>query len=307
MSKEQPLILVVDNDPESLDQLTAILKKTGYNTLAAPDAIKGLASCRLRAPAVILLALNMPLMNGREMLNRLRADQRTEDLPVIFLLTEEDSESPHSLWVLEDHEFLIKPASEAELIVRVKANLRTRHLKDEIRRKDNQLKELTLVDSVTMLKNTRYFQEMVKSQIGQSHRYKLPLTLIVLQVDQHKDIQRTKGQNGIDLMASQIAALLLRHKRDSDIAIRLSPSEFALLLPNTDKTGADGLAERILQTIDGSTFTITNDSYELSISAGVAILNEQDDPEGRSILVRARKAMENAGERGNCYVSEAAV
>ncbi len=304
MSKEQPLILVVDNEPESLSHLTTILKKAGFNTLAAPDAIKGLASCRLRTPAVLLLTLNMPLMNGREMLNRLRADQRTEDIPVIFLLTEEDSESPHSLWVLEDHEFVIKPASEAELLVRVKANLRTRHLKDEIRRKDNQLKELTLVDSVTMLKNARYFQEMVKSQIGQSHRYKLPLTLIVLQVDQQRDIQRTKGQNGVDSMASQIAALLLRHKRESYIAVRLSVNEFALLLPNTDKAGADGLAERILQTIDSSTFTITNDGYELSISAGVSILNEHDDTEGRSILARARKSMENAGERGNCYISE---
>ncbi len=303
MSKEQPLILVVDSEPESLDHLTALLKQSGYNTITAPDAIKGLASCRLRAPAIILLALNMPLMNGREMLNRLKADLRTEDIPVIFLLTEEDTESPHSLWVMEDYEFLIKPASEAELLVRIKANLRTRHLKDELRRKDNQLKELTLVDSVTMLKNARYFQEMVKSQIGQSQRYKLPLTLIVLQVDQQRDIQRTRGQNGTDSMASQIAALLLRHKRESDIAVRLSTNEFALLLPNTDKAGADGLAERILQTIDKSTFTIGSDSYELSISAGVSILTEDDDADGKQILNRARTNMETAGERGNTFIS----
>lgn len=304
MSKEQPLILVVDNDSESLEHLTATLKQSGYNTLAAPDAIKGLASCRLRAPAIILLALNMPLMSGREMLNRLKADLRTEDIPVIFLLTEEDAESPNSLWVMEDYEFLIKPASDAELIVRVKANLRTRHLKDELRRKDNQLKELTLVDPVTMLKNARYFQEMVKSQIGQSQRYKLPLTLIALQVDQQKDIQRTRGQSGTDSMASQISALLLRHKRESDIAVRLAINEFALLLPNTDKTGADGLAERVLQTIDKSTFTIGSDSYELSISAGVAVLREEDDLEGRSILSRARANMDKANERGNRYISE---
>lgn len=303
MSKEQPLILVVDSESESLDHLTTLLKQSGYNTITAPDAIKGLASCRLRAPAIILLALTMPLMNGREMLNRLKADLRTEDIPVIFLLTEEDTESPHSLWVMEDYEFLVKPASEAELLVRVKANLRTRHLKEELRRKDNQLKELTLVDSVTMLKNARYFQEMIKSQIGQSQRYKLPLTLIVLQVDQQRDIQRTRGQNGTDSMASQIAALLLRHKRDSDIAVRLSTNEFALLLPNTDKAGADGLAERILQTIDKSTFTIGSDSYELSISAGVSILAEDDDPDGKQILHRARTNMEIAGERGNNFIS----
>ncbi|MBX9878764.1 MAG: diguanylate cyclase [Candidatus Obscuribacterales bacterium] len=303
MSKEQPLILVVDSESESLDHLTALLKQSGYNTITAPDAIKGLASCRLRAPAIILLALNMPLMNGREMLNRLKADLRTEDIPVIFLLTEDDTQSPHSLWVMEDYEFLIKPASEAELLVRVKANLRTRRLKEELRRKDSQLKELTLVDSVTMLKNARYFQEMVKSQIVQSQRYKLPLTLILLQVDQQKDIQRTRGQNGTDSMASQIAALLLRHKRESDIAVRLSTNEFALLLPNTDKAGADGLAERILQTIDKSTFTIGSDSYELSISAGVSILSEDDDADGKQILNRARTNMEIAGERGNSFIS----
>lgn len=304
MSKEKPLVLVVDNEPDSLDSITAELNKAGYNVTAAPDAIKGLAACRMRPPAVILMAMSMPLMTGREMLNRLRADQRTEDIPVIFLLTETDVENPQCLWVLEDHEFLIKPATEAELMVRVKANLRTRHLKDELRRKDNQLKELTLVDGVTTLKNARYFQELSKSQIGQSHRYKLPLTLIVLQVDQQRDIQRIKGQAGTDLMASQIAALILRLKRESDIAARLNTNEFALLLPNTDKPGADGLAERLLQTIDKSTFTITNDGYELSISAGVSILNEQDDAEGRSLLARARAAMEIAGERGNSYISE---
>lgn len=304
MSKEQPLILVVDNDSQSLDQLTQALKQGGYNALSAADAIKGLAACRLRTPAIILMSLNMPLMTGREMLNRLRADGRTEDIPVIFLLTEEDTESPHSLWVMEDYEFLVKPASEAELIARVKANLRTRHLKEEIRRKDNQLKELTLTDSVTMLKNARYFQELVKSQIGQSQRYKLPLTLIVLQVDQHRDIQRTKAQNGIDSMVGQMAALLLRHKRDSDIAVRLTAQEFALLLPNTDKAGANDLAERIRQTIDESTFTIGSDGYELSISAGVAVLNDTDDSEGRSILSRARKAMEKATERGNSFITE---
>jgi|GEM_PF-421356 len=304
MSKEQPLVLVVDNETDSLALFTNALKQAGYNVTGAPDAIKGLAACRLRSPAVILLSLNMPLMSGREMLNRLRADTRTEDIPVIFLLTETDVENPQCLWVLEDHEFLIKPASEAELLVRVKANLRTRRLKDELRRKDNQLKELTLVDGVTMLKNARYFQELSKSQIGQSHRYKLPLTLIVLQVDQQKDIQRTKGQAGTDSMASQIAALLLRLKRESDIAVRLNTNEFALLLPNTDKEGADGLTERLLQTINKSTFTITNDGYELSISAGVSILSAEDDAEGRSLLARARKAMEIAGDSGNRYVSE---
>src|SRR5271163_2655404 len=106
MSKELPLVLVVDSEEERLQLLSNLLKQSGYNTLTASDAIKGLAACRVRTPSVILLALNMPLMTGREMLNRLKADQRTEHIPIIFLLSEQDSMSASSLWILEDYEFL---------------------------------------------------------------------------------------------------------------------------------------------------------------------------------------------------------
>jgi CheY-like chemotaxis protein len=80
-----PYILVVDDDADFRIGLRAALEMKGYQVEEAADGEQALAKLAERAPLLVLLDLQMPVMNGREMLKRMRANAGLQDLPVVII------------------------------------------------------------------------------------------------------------------------------------------------------------------------------------------------------------------------------
>jgi CheY-like chemotaxis protein len=85
MSAEAKLILIIDDAEENLEIVSAKLKHLGYKTDTAPNGETGIMKAQLLKPAVILLDLMLPKMDGWEVLAKLKSDPRTEKIPVVLM------------------------------------------------------------------------------------------------------------------------------------------------------------------------------------------------------------------------------
>jgi two-component system, OmpR family, response regulator len=122
MQLAQQLVLVVDDEVAVADLLEDALTIGGYQTLRATNGMEALRLVREKSPDLLLLDINMPLMNGFEVLERLRG--RGNDTPVLFLTARDDRDDElHGLKLGAD-DYVTKPFGVDELILRVQAVLR---------------------------------------------------------------------------------------------------------------------------------------------------------------------------------------
>ncbi|HEY9871770.1 MAG TPA: diguanylate cyclase [Candidatus Obscuribacterales bacterium] len=296
--KQNPHILVVDDEQTNTILFTELLRKAGYSVTTAQDGFKAIAACKVRTPDLILLDLRMPLMSGPDVVERLKRDEKTRDIPVIFLVTSQELPATGHAQEHGEQEYLTKPPDPTELMVRVRSALRVKFLKDEIRKKEGQIRELSLVDPVTSLRNTRFLNEFLKAEIAQARRYSVPLSLVILDLDRQKELLRAHGQKVIDSLVTQVAAVLTRSSRQSDVLARTGAFEFTIVLPHTEREGAAEVAERMRNVIAQSTFTIGNSVGTITVSIGLCQFSADMDDEGKTLLSHARAALAQAHASG---------
>jgi len=133
---------------------------------------------------------------------------------------------------------------------------------------NHQLQTLATTDAVTGLRNHRAFQERLVEEIMRAERYKTPLSLILLDVDQFKAYNDSYGHPAGDEVLRRIADILRDHARTHDLAARYGGDEFILLTPHTDIAGAEIVAERCRNAIEKVAWTVR----PVTASFGVAAL-----------------------------------
>jgi class 3 adenylate cyclase len=119
-------VLVVDDSEEIRSLLQLFLTDAGYDVRLAEDGIEALASVAENPPDLVLLDIEMPNMDGFEACARLQADEKTRDIPIIFLTSLSSLEHIARGFDLGAVDYVTKPFSEAELLARVKTHLRLR-------------------------------------------------------------------------------------------------------------------------------------------------------------------------------------
>jgi DNA-binding response OmpR family regulator len=120
----RPVVLVADDDPDILDLVEFRLEQPGYEIVTAKDGEEALELARERLPAVCVLDVMMPKLNGFEVVQAMREDAATRDIPVLFLTaTVQDRDVARGFEVGGD-DYLRKPFNPRELQARVAALMR---------------------------------------------------------------------------------------------------------------------------------------------------------------------------------------
>ena len=117
-------ILIVDDEPDLVRVLDYSLQQAGFETASAPDGETALAKIRLRVPDLIVLDLMLPDLPGTEVCRQVRASPRTQAVPVIMLTARSDEVDRVVGFELGADDFVIKPFSVRELLLRIRAILR---------------------------------------------------------------------------------------------------------------------------------------------------------------------------------------
>jgi two-component system chemotaxis response regulator CheY len=114
-------VLVVDDSQTVRDEISRALRQAGFETAEASDGMAGLQLAQEREFALILLDVNMPRMNGLEMLERLRLDWATANVPVLILTTEAEEIMIERARKAGAKGWLIKPVAAAHIVSTVQA------------------------------------------------------------------------------------------------------------------------------------------------------------------------------------------
>jgi diguanylate cyclase (GGDEF)-like protein/PAS domain S-box-containing protein len=165
----------------------------------------------------------------------------------------------------------------------------------------SQVQKMAVTDALTGLLNRRGFFESANREIERFHRFKRPLSILLLDVDKFKSINDRFGHGVGDVILQSIAEICLQNTRQIDIVGRLGGDEFAILLPEADIRKANQIAERISNAICRSPLLPEiGISTTASIGVGVAHSDSQDL---ESLLIQADADLYNAKTTGYNWVA----
>ncbi|MDD5170653.1 MAG: response regulator [Syntrophales bacterium] len=129
--KENPYeILVVDDSPTSLQVLTRILTYHGYRARPASSALQALRSAAAKAPDLILLDVKMPVMDGFEVCRRLKSDEQSRDIPVLFISALDGTADKVKGFEAGGVDYITKPFDPGEVLARVRTHLQLSKMAD---------------------------------------------------------------------------------------------------------------------------------------------------------------------------------
>lgn len=146
-------------------------------------------------------------------------------------------------------------------------------LAEQLRLANVALAEQATTDALTGLPNRRAFDDAFVREIARSERHRKPLTLAVLDVDHFKQFNDTYGHATGDEVLKTVGATLMRTLRTTDLGARFGGEEFAVILPETDLSGALVAAERIRRAIGDSSIDVPQGKVGVTVSIGTVTYN----------------------------------
>ncbi len=177
-------------------------------------------------------------------------------------------------------------------------------LTEELKEANQKLQELVFKDGLTGLYNHRYFQELMDKELDRSRRYAKEFSLILFDIDHFKKINDSYGHPGGDQVLKSLSNVVLKTMRESDMVARYGGEEFAVVLPETNETGAKVFAERLRRAIEQLETLFDNRTIKCTISLGVTTCLPGAEVENKSILIdSADKALYRSKNNGRNQVS----
>jgi diguanylate cyclase (GGDEF)-like protein len=164
------------------------------------------------------------------------------------------------------------------------------------------LEEMARVDPLTKLFNRRHFDRALEAEVSRAHRYGLPLSLIMADVDFFKRINDSYGHLIGDEVLCHVAEVLQSGARRSDMLARYGGEEFVIILTSTPGDNAELVAERVRQSLEQRPVAFADGHMlRVTISLGFAALGEGDTP--KDLIERADAALYRAKQAGRNCVS----
>lgn len=136
-----PDILVVDDTPANLQLLTGMLKERGYKVRPVPSGKLALQAAKSALPDLILLDINMPEMDGYEVCAQLKRDERTRDVPVLFISALNETMNKVLAFGVGGLDYITKPFQFEEVDARVAAHLKLRRLQLDLATRNHELQQ----------------------------------------------------------------------------------------------------------------------------------------------------------------------
>jgi diguanylate cyclase (GGDEF)-like protein len=306
MSGEE--VLVVEDSLVVRASLRQQLQARGFVVMEAEDGAGALRAADDAPPDVILLDVELPGMDGYEVLDHLKASDRLRHIPVVFLTGRTDSGEMVRAMASGAHDYLRKPFESAELIARIEAAVRQKSAQDELRQRVGELDRAARIDALTGLYNRRELDERLAGLASHGRRNGIEIGVLLVDVDRFKQINDTLGHATGDAVLQEIATRLRAEVRAEDVVGRWGGEEFLLLAPGSDLKGRQQLAERLRRAVADGPIT-TPDGQRLAVTISVGCAGGPADDPG-TVLAMADAAMYGAKAAGRnvvaCWCSGAA-
>lgn len=232
-ARELNNILIVDDTPQNLHLLVDILTKYDYKVRPVPNGKLALSAAEINPPDLILLDIMMPDLNGYEVCRQLKANPLTKDIPVIFISAGNEAVDKVKAFAIGGADYICKPFQMHEVLMRIKNQLMVKNLQQQLRGKNEHLKQTILQLKESQKKELESQKHLALSKItsGISQQVNHPLAEINHTLDEIRQFGKATLEN-IPVFLAEIPpqqqtyfVSLLKQAQDNHINPLLSEPE----------------------------------------------------------------------------------
>lgn len=306
-------ILVSDDDLTARILMKETLASDTIEVLEAENGKRAIEQFEKHSPALLLLDVSMPEMNGFEVCEYIRAHEKGKHIPIIMVTGSDDLESIHKSYAVGATDFIAKPIKWPILGERVKYILRASQAFADLVIQQQALHKLAFYDTLTGLPNRQYLMKDLHRFLAMAKRNEYQAAMLFIDLDRFKRINDTMGHSYGDKLLRKVAHRLQANLRDSDMFARTGSfleadepqlasfggDEFTIFLSHlNDPNEATLVAERVIRSFS-KPFQL--EQYEVVITPSIGISMFPNDGENAEMLLKnADTAMYFAKQSGRC-------
>jgi len=300
-NKKEFTILITDDTKANLEVLSGILSPV-YNILISRNGPRAIELAKEHKPDLILLDVLMPDMSGFEVITKLKENEITNRIPVIFITGLAGAEDEERGFFLGAVDYIAKPFNKAIVKARVNTHIR---IVDQMR----TIERIGLIDPLTKISNRRGFENRLNVEWNRAFRERTPISILVIDIDKFKDYNDTYGHQQGDAILKAFSEVSTKTlMRAVDFAARWGGEEFVILLPGTDMAGSSEVAERVRKNVENmEVFTEDGDETRITVSIGVNSLIPDANSNIMDFIKKADQALYKAKEMGRNTVATSEV
>jgi two-component system sensor histidine kinase ChiS len=277
-------IFLVDDNPNNLTLLIGILRDAGFQVRVADRGRRALQMIAAHPADLILLDITMPDMSGYEVCQALKADAKTEGIPVLFISANDDPVDKVKAFSVGGVDYIPKPFQAEEVIARVKNHLTIgrlrRALEEHTERLEAALRDLaeaSITDPLTGLRNRRYLVQRIEDDAAVERRHAeqpvQDLIFFMMDIDHFKRVNDVHGHAAGDSVLQGVSARLKEVFSQDDHLIRWGGEEFLVVARTGSRAVAETLAERARARVADEAFVLDDGtSLPVTCSLGFACL-----------------------------------
>ncbi|MEE9229126.1 MAG: diguanylate cyclase [Acidobacteriota bacterium] len=307
MPQTMGTVLIIDDSLSDRKEIRRILQEAGIFTryLEAGGGAAGLKILNEVGESIDVVVCNriMSQMDGYKFLETLRASPELSHIPVVILSDETKMKVVVKAFELGAYDYIQKPVLPPILGARLRSILQIKQLQDELKMQKRAMEKLATTDPLAQIPNVRYFQKRLEEEVNRTWRYKIPLNLIMIDIDHFKQINDSYGHPRGDIVIHELAKVFQGVLRNVDLVARYGGEEFVVVLPQTNRGGAVRTAERLREQTACHHFTGLPEDVRVTISLGVAHFDGRMQIRGKELVDEADQALYEAKKHGrDCVV-----
>jgi len=293
-------ILIIDDQHEVRKWIIEILREKGIFTkfYEASDGMEGFRILNSHDDIdLIVCDLVMEKFDGIKFLTLVSNTPKKKDIPVIMLTSVDKIEDKVKALESGAQDYITKPIDPRELVARIKVHLKLKITQDRLNEINQTLEYLSRSDPLTGVYNRRFLLETLEAEFERARRYSLKFSIILMDIDNFKEVNDRFGHIYGDKVLKQVAQILKEELRRHDILGRYGGDEFLIILPETDGIGAGMVGERCRKAIS-SGITFADEKYHLTVSMGVIAYPNPKIMTAEDMIRLADTALYEAKARG---------
>lgn len=280
------VILIVDDVPTNVQALALLLKEEYAVKVATSGARAVELAGQDPIPDLILLDVQMPEMNGYDVLKLLKENSDTAQIPIIFITGKDTVEDEEYGLELGAMDYITKPIHPSIVKARVKTHI-------TLKQQYDQLVGMATHDQLTGLYNRHYLSDALDKKVSQAKRHREALSVIIIDIDHFKNVNDTFGHLTGDIVLKALANIVYYSARKEDVAARFGGEEFIVVLDNCTAQDALVKAESLRSAIQAL------HPQDIAVTASFGVAQMDDDTQRyEDLLKNADTALYIAKEEG---------